>query len=271
MDQAIATARAIYLFAVARPEHLSTPTGTAFEPDQPLRAVAVAPGLVGLIADVPLSDFAGPDAEAKLADAGHVTRCAFRHEELVRAALAQGPAMPLGFATVFSGEAALWAHISPHTYAIADFLDHTAGRDEWALKLVCDRGALVKAIADRLVSEDPAAANAGAGTRYMLEKRALIRGEKQADEHLDQLAADLDALLEPLVADWTERSPRRAPDRDDDLETVRTLALLIDRLALPSARAAADAWAAAHTDTGVALEWTGPWPAYSFVPRLNAE
>lgn len=271
MDQAVATARAIYLFAIARPEHLDTPTGTAFEADQPLRSVAVAAGLVGLIADVPLSDFAGPDAEAKMADAAHITRCAIRHEELVRAALAHGPAMPLGFATVFSGEAALRAHITPHAHAIAEFLDHTSGREEWAVKLVCDRAALVKAIADRLMNEDPAAANVGTGTRYMLEKRALIHAERQAAEHLERLVDDLDALLEPLVADWTERAPRRAPDRDDGVETVRTLALLLDRSALPAARAAADTWTDAHTSTGVALEWTGPWPAYSFVPRLSAE
>ena len=110
--------------------------------------------------------------------------------------------------------------------------------------------------------------DAGEGEAFLLEKRVEQRRrdlERERDEHL---AGNLRERLEPHVADVESADGPGVLGTGDGEDRVASLALLADRASESTVGAELDEVAA---DPAVEVEFTGPWPPYSFAPELGGE
>jgi hypothetical protein len=218
-------------------------------------ALVTEGAVAALVSPVPAAWF----AEGGLAsDPEWVSRQALRHHA-VCGALA-GMALPLAFGAVFSSEAPLRLWLAERAGPLATALARAEGCAEWTLLLREDTPRLeawLDAHDTELARLSGAAAAAGPGTRFLLERRLeRARGEARA-RHLDAAATRLQAAL-------TEHARALTPARTRD-------GMLGVNVLLPGAPPPALENMAGELDaTGVSLTLSGPWPPYAFAREALA-
>jgi hypothetical protein len=230
-------------------------------------------GLDALVLDIAAADITGPVGERNLADIAFLAPRVQRHDALLMHARASGaPVLPCRFATLFASFESLdarLAHIAPR---VLSFLGDIAGRDEWGLKVVVDRpAALARCHAE--LAERAGLSIASAGARYLMERKLRQQAEESVASWIEDRAADVLASVSPFcTGTHVGKVTASSATRDDGRVVVANFALLVDRDHGSSAlRARTTELAAAIGAHGVALELSGPWPVYSFVPSPDAD
>ncbi len=224
--------------------------------------------LAALIREVPLAEFCGPEAEERLRDLAWVGPKACGHEAVIGRAMGVAPAFPVGFATLFRSRAGLAAYLERNHAAIRDFLDRTAGKHEYALKgfAVTDDASVFEALAMEL---HPDLAGVPPGTRYLLRRRMQPALEAALCARAAERAAELPHSLAPLIHACRALATRPGLEPPGRV-AVASLALLVEPMAAPAVREQVERLAADGAAHGLALTLSGPWPPFSFVPRLAA-
>ena len=226
-----------------------------------------AAGLKAVVAECDAGQFVGTTAEQDLADPLKVTALALAHAQQVEGIFRQTAVLPVAFGTVFSNQAAIAQLLRNNRLAIVEFLSRVAGHEEWALKAVVD----AKAGKQRFIECAMAAAQVDwrtpPGARYFQEQ-ALRR--QAAGQFQSVLGQSCRKLGEDLSAWCAGLGDRPLLPRDDGRQTMASWSLLVSakhRDELPARIAALEP---SLTDAQIALELSGPWPAWSFVPRLDS-
>lgn len=254
----------LYVFCVTQAA-VAVPEGPGLTPDTQLERLPQGE-LAAVVCRVPLAEWTGPDAEARLRDLNWLGPRAVRHEAVIELVMAQGPVLPLRFGSLFSSDASVKAWLAAETATIAAFFAESAAFEEWSLK-----GWLAAAQAEAaLLADDPRAKRlpASPGARYLLEQklrqdiaksvRSWARGvEPQVLAALSGLVARTRALR-ALAGDVSGRSE----------EVMFHQALLVPKLRRQELTDKVTELAAELQERGLTLELTGPWPLYSFVPAL---
>lgn len=269
-QDASAPSAGLYLFCVA-PSSLTVLDGLAggegIAPGTALGAVTHQ-DLVAVVCSVPLDEWTGPGSEERLRDIAWLGPRALRHEAVIESVQAQAPVLPLRFGCLFSSEAEVRRWLVVHGVRIAGFLADIAARaEEWSLKGWLDTEL---ATAARLTADERwKALPAAPGARYLREQklrqeidrtvRAWARGlGEQAVQELRTLGAEARALRLPSTPSPSGRNE----------EAAFNFALLVPRLAVAEFKDRIETLHRTLSEQGVSLDLTGPWPLYSFCPRL---
>lgn len=256
------SATRLMLAAVCPAGTLESAERSGYEPSQRARVFPLGP-FEALAVEVPEGYIEGDEGEARLRDVAWLGHRAQRHDELVRFAMRAGPTLPAGFASLFSGPEALGAVLAAHAEEICAHFEHTADCEEWSIRLITDRPALVERELDKLIGD------AGTGSAYLARKRLLPQAQGRADEWCLQRADELLEALGETIIEASER-PLASARRDDARDVVSHDAVLVHKDDLASFEAALDAVASALEAHGVDIELTGPWPVFSFCPALTS-
>lgn len=172
-------------------------------------------GVGALVSRVPRPHFDAPVLCRSLQQRRSFEALLHAHQGALREALALGPVVPFGFATVLPTEAALRALLRRERPRLTGALARLRGKSEWSLKAYAAEhgsGELVNGLHERL-----AATTTGA-TRLPVAERGLAL-------HAAYLVTEAEANVFATLV-WTLA-------RD-------------------------------HGEDGIALELTGPWPAFHF-------
>jgi hypothetical protein len=179
------------------------------------------------------------------------------HAQVVEAIAAAAPAFPFGFGVLLNDPAALRAALAPHLDMLAAFLAGADGRHEWCLKFY------LREVAPR---RGEMALAARSGRDYLAARRALSAQQAARVQAGRRFVEQALARLRPLCEATLCRETGAAPGKG--LTLLANVALLVrvsERAMLLAAVAAMVAPALAE-DTELTL--TGPWPLYSFRPRI---
>lgn len=218
-------------------------------------ALVTEGAVAALVSAVPHAWFAegGPASDPEW-----VARQARRHHAMCRALA--GMALPLGFGAVFDSDARLRLWLAERAAPLAASLDRARGCVEWTLLLREDAARL----ADWLAAHDAglarlaaAAAEAGPGTRFLLEWRLERARRKARARHVEVATARLEAAL-------AEHARALLPARTGmGLAGVTAL--------LPGAPPPfLDDVASELAATGLTVTLTGPAPPYAFAREALA-
>ena len=179
------------------------------------------------------------------------------HERVVEGFANAGPTLPLGFGVVLADPAVLHAALAPHRETLADYFAGAAGRQEWCLKFF---------LRDEAPKRGEMAATARSGLDYLAARRALP-AQRAAREAAGRAFVD-DAFrgVERHCEAVLQREAGAAPAKG--LRLLANLALLVrEENQAPLVRRWRR-WSPRPTAEGLELTMTGPWPLYSFRPRI---
>lgn len=238
------------------------------------RPFALSVGAVAAIVEaVPVAEFRSEALERHLSDPAWVSARARRHHEVVEAIARVAPAIPAKLATVFLGEERLRGLLEAHGHELGSFLERVDGREEWGVRVGAD-SAMLEARADRCVpalavlAEQVARAEPGAA--WLLRKRQSQLRAAESRRLAGELAGEVALEIEGLVEAATEAALRDLPD-SPVAQPILELAVLVKRAERDRFERALAAMAEAHADAGLLVALSGPWPPYSFCPRLEAD
>ncbi|MEO0716457.1 MAG: GvpL/GvpF family gas vesicle protein, partial [Planctomycetota bacterium] len=168
---------------------------------------------------------------------------------------------PSGFGSVFTTREALASRVASCAEHAAEYFDLVRGSHEWSLRIYADRATIKRAVQPTKASE------ATSGADYLRKKQ----GRSSLDAALEQRAlalvdTALDAL-EPTTVDIAER-PVLETDENEGWQ-IAHIALLIDKTNQGSFDEALDQVAETLEPLGLRFTLSGPWPSYSFCPRVG--
>jgi len=263
----------LYLFCLARLSRLPPLPleGTGLDGRSPLQ-VAGFQDLAAVWSLVPVEDFCGPDAEARMQDLTWIGPRVMRHQEVVAGVMRHSPVLPARFGTIFSSWANLEEVLQRHHDTIAGFLERLMDQEEWAVKGLLDRsGVQEKLFSLRLAREAEQLGALSPGTRYFQEQRLRAGCDKEMAQWLKEVCRELWTDLRDYAAEVRERRLLSREATGSDKDMVLNWAFLVPQRAVPGFQARILDANARYAHRGMVFECTGPWPPYSFTPTLDLE
>lgn len=261
----------IYLYCLARLSLLPPLGGAGLDGESPLEVESFR-DLAAVWSAVPLEEFCGEEAEARLRDLAWLAPRVLRHQEVVAGVMQGSPVLPARFGTIFLSRERLAQVLRRHHDAAVAFLEAVAGREEWAVKGMLDgAGAREKRWVLKLAQEAHRLQALSPGKRYFLEKRLRAECDQEVQRWLQGVTR---ALCRDLMDYAVEVREGRLLSREatgSEKEMILNLALLVPQADVDRFQARVRAANASLGEHGLALEATGPWPPYSFCPALDLE
>ncbi|MFD6275582.1 GvpL/GvpF family gas vesicle protein [Streptomyces sp. NPDC060209] len=259
---------ALYVFAVCK---LPDPAAFAGLPGvaagAPLRPLPFG-GLTAIVQTVRAADFTDEVWQARMSDRDELERYARAHHDVVSAAAASCPTVPLPLATLYHGEERAQQALLDETERFLAALRRTANHSEWGVKVYAAASPVPDPSPVQRRSETPAALSRpapGTGLAYLERKRGVQARRERRHEDALRLAETVDAAFQDLAA-----AGRRLRLHAPELEGKGRVQVLNATYLVAEHRAAElDALTRALRDaTGARIDISGPWVPYSFVGEV---
>ncbi|KPC84009.1 MULTISPECIES: GvpL/GvpF family gas vesicle protein [Streptomyces] len=259
---------ALYVFAVCNapdPAVFVRLPGVAVETQlRPLRFG----GLTAIVQTVRAADFTDEAWQTRMSDRDELERYARAHHDVVSAAAASCPTVPLPLATLYHGEERARRALLDETERFRAALERTAGHCEWGVKVYApespppDQGHLPSR------EEAPAARSRpapGAGLAYLERKRGVQAQRERRHEDALRVAETVDAAFQCIAASGRRlRLHAPEPAGQGRVQVLNATYLVAEHQA-----AELDALTRTLRDaTGARIEVSGPWVPYSFVGEV---
>lgn len=224
--------------------------------------------------EIEREQFDGPESEKNLSDLQWLTPRVLAHDTAVKALSNLGPFLPAKFGTLYSNWDTLRAQVEQIHDSIETFLQRIEGKQEWGLKVYVDRLLALTAFASATGQSIEMESETGTGyLKARLRKRML---EQQLDTWITE---QIDHIKQQITNRCSELVERPISNKGESRET-REIAANIAFLATEDAAAnAIDTLASRPSNSSLErdgnsngfleLEWSGPWPVYSFTMRLQ--
>jgi len=261
----------LYLFGLVPADTTTVPAGAGIDGTHPLERLELGE-LTAVISTVSRQEFVGFEAEERLRDLAWVGPRALRHQAVIRDLMEQGPVVPVQFATLFSDAENLRARITRHQALLLAFLERTRNQAEWSVKALYDRKSTLARITKRTLAEQETELAALAPGRRYFEEQKLRKAVES--ELSTTLAETCRWLYERLGETATEACKVRLQTQEQSglaLDMAANWAFLIARSALDAFEQRIDKLSGAGNPGALQLWMSGPWPPYSFSPRLDGD
>jgi hypothetical protein len=220
-----------------------------------------------VVSDVDIEALRAAGADVDVAEGGRLARVVRAHEQVVTAAFACAPTVPMRFGIVYPTRADAERVLRRHAQALRAELDRVGGAGEWTLKIWVDVATLRERLADAEPEVTPATEAGRTGTTYLLQHRARRQIDERVETYVSARIEGLAAALESKSRDWTDVTPGQAVRQGRPL---LARAFLVDAADVPRFNALVDDFAGSTHDMGVQVLLDGPLPAYHFT-RLRLE
>ena len=214
------------------------------------------------------SEFSEENFKKNLSDIQWVELNAREHIVVIRMIMESGTVIPFKFGTIYNSEASLKKFITDYSGSLIENLDNLAGKEEWSVKIYCDRKVLCERIDE--LSEEAASLEkqimaSSPGKAFLLKRKKteLIENEmdrlckKYGQEYYDEFKILSEATyLNNLL-------PKDIAGREDSM--ILNASFLISKNKLAEFKNTVDVLKKKDGNSGFFIESTGPWPPYNFV------
>ena len=213
------------------------------------------------------SDFEGPIAEKNLADIQWLTPRVLAHEAIVSQISQRIPLYPSRFGALFSSLDRIREIASLNALGLQSFFQRIRGKSEWGIKFFGDSARMAVIVAER--DGILQAGKATNGVNY-LKLRQMQRAHtiSAAGVFQSQVALAKEALTQ-RYQDLVSRPILNTTKTSTNEQLLGNLAILVRGGESDDLIAWASDWNEVQfTALGMRAQVTGPWPAYSFCPKL---
>jgi Gas vesicle synthesis protein GvpL/GvpF len=215
--------------------------------------------LAALVAQVPLEEYGEATLRERLNDRAWLEEKARSHEDVLQAAAAVAPVVPLRFGTIYDELDDVERLLDTRAASFGAALDRVRGRVELGVKAWADPARLAAAI-----SGDEPGAEDDSGRAYLQRRQREQRLAAEVAARCAALGESAHQRLLAVAADGVANrpQPRELTGRDETM-------ILNGAYLVPAGddalRAEVERLSAEHEPLGIAYEVTGPWPPHNFV------
>ncbi|WP_329459585.1 GvpL/GvpF family gas vesicle protein [Streptomyces sp. NBC_01497] len=255
---------ATYVFAVCgriAPSALTALPGLA--ENSPVRALPFG-DLTAVVQHVDAAEFTEEAWQERLLDERELERCARAHHQVVSAAAACGPTVPLALATLYRTDERACSALQQDIERFRNALRRIDGRVELGVKVYAPTAVPPRAEPPRTpgIRDTPAP---GAGRAYLERKRGLHQEREQCHTDALRTADTVDSALLVLAA-----AGRRLRAHGQKTSEARGVQVLNATYLVEADRAGefGEAVRSLQGRTGASIEMTGPWVPYSFAGEV---
>ncbi|MFJ5773017.1 GvpL/GvpF family gas vesicle protein [Streptomyces sp. NPDC093094] len=248
-----------YVYAVCRP--FSSPlqvqlTGVAGVPPRQLEHH----GLIAVVSTVPETIFSEEPLREHLEDLDWLTATARAHQGVIDALTAVTTPLPLRLATVFRDDSGVRVMIERHEEEFRRTLERLTGRVEWGVKLYVE---------PEPEPEEPAApaARPASGRDYLRRRRRQSLGAEETWRRAEEFANGLHRTLSAHAEEVRLHAPQNPALSGAAGQNVLNAAYLVPRAQSEEFVELVDR--TKDEATGMRVELTGPWAAYSFTGDMG--
>jgi hypothetical protein len=253
----------IYVYCLVN----SPPHSAVFAESEGLKSISIDDFFV-MVRYVSEDDFSEENFRKHLSDYEWLETNAREHVEVINRIMAYNAVIPFKFGTIFQAESSLKQFITDYSDSLKENFHHTGGREEWSVKMYCDRTKLCKQIDE--LSEEAAALEkqimaSSPGRAYLLKRKKtdLIENEmdriskKFGQEYFDEFKALSESTnLNNLL-------PKEFTGREDTM--ILNATFLVNKSNVTDFKETLEKLKKKDGNSGFLLEITGPWPPFSFI------
>ncbi|WP_173918091.1 GvpL/GvpF family gas vesicle protein [Halobacillus sp. Marseille-Q1614] len=230
--------------------------------------------LSAVVCHVDESEYGEEVLEEKTNQMEWVQKKAFHHHEMLMKLNEEKTIIPMKFCTIYQSENSLAKMIDDYKSQMLTLIEQLDGKEEWNLKIYCDREKLTKLVADHnlnIKEKKEEIAQMSKGRQYLETRKLDQYIEQEAEKEEAQFGSDLHGqLIEWSIQDTVKKNWKRdVTGREEDM--CWNSAYLVPLKDVENFLGLISEASEKHKDSGYILEVTGPWPAYHFVNLLQSE
>ncbi|MFF1695684.1 GvpL/GvpF family gas vesicle protein [Streptomyces sp. NPDC058257] len=241
-----------YVYAICRPFDAALKTQVAGVDGAPPGQLPHH-GLIAVVGTVPERDFAEEPLRRHLEDLDWLSATARAHQAVIDALTVVTTPLPLRLATVFRDDAGVRAMMEEREDALHRTLDRLDGRVEWGVKIHADAETTRPA-------EEPE--KAATGRDYLRQRRQRNRAHEERWQSAEKFADRLHDMLRGHAEDARLHAPQNSALSRESGRNVLNASYLVPR---SDSEAFVELVQGVQGEgSGLRVELTGPWAAYSF-------
>lgn len=221
-----------------------------------------------LVEDVPLEEFWGENLKKNLADQKWLETKILRHNQVITEAAQKWTAIPMKFGTVFESEKSLQNILKEKEDKFKNLLEQLDGKEEWGVKVFCNINTLKEHLSrtnQNLKDIEAALKDKSAGAAFFLKRKKADLLSEASDKIINQYAIAIHEKLAELAVKCCLNKLQPREFTKKETEMILNGAYLILKEKIDMFKSKASDLQQTYAASGLELEMSGPWPAYSFV------
>ena len=213
-------------------------------------------------------EFSEVNFKANLSNAAWLERHAREHIQVIGKIMEAGPVIPFRFGTIYYSFEGLQKFVADFSDSLADNFNHIRGKEEWAVKIYCDRRILSEQIDE--LSEEAASLEAqimesSPGKAFLLKRKKSELIENEMDRLCKGYGQSYFNELRDISMDTALNNllPKEFTGRNDTM--ILNATFLVDQEKAANFCGTVEELRGKARKAGFFVELTGPWPLFSFV------
>ena len=213
------------------------------------------------------SEFSEDNFKRNLADINWLESNAREHIKVISMIMENCTVIPFNFGTIYNNKESLDKFITDYSDSLIENFQHIKGKEEWSVKIYCDRKALCGKIDE--LSEDAAALEkqimaSSPGKAFLLKRKKsdLIDNEMDrlckyyGQEYFDEFKS---------LSEFTSLNNLLPKEFTEDNTMILNATFLVSKTKVAEFINTADTLSKKDKNSGFYIEATGPWPPFSFI------
>jgi hypothetical protein len=213
-------------------------------------------------------EFSEENFKRNLSDIEWLENNAREHVEVITTLMDQNTAIPFKFGTIFNSEDSLRRFITDYSDSLFENFHHIEGREEWSVKIYCDRKSLSQQIDE--LSEETASLEkqimaSSPGKAFLLRRKKSELVENEMDRICKSYGQNYYDEFRKLSVSTNLNNllPKEFTGREDTM--ILNAAFLVNKTKVNDFRNTVDTLRKKDGNSGFFIETTGPWPPFSFI------
>jgi len=221
-----------------------------------------------IIKRVSAAEFSEVNFKANLSNAEWLEKNAREHILVISRIMEAGPLIPFRFGTIYYSREGLEKFVTDFSISLTDNFNYIRGKEEWAVKIYCDR----RILADQIDELSEEASNlevqimgSSPGKAFLLKRKKSELIEIEMDRLCKNFGqAYFNELRDLSIATGLNNLlPKEFTGRNDTMMLNATFLVESEKIGLFSATV--EVMKTKAGKSGFFIEQTGPWPLFSFV------
>ncbi len=223
-----------------------------------------------LASEVSTSEFKGHISEDNI-DMKWLQEKTKKHEKIVENVLKRTELLPVSFGTVLNSVPDCKKFIRKNYDLLLKSLEKLKYKREWNLKVTVIEKTLINKIEikdEKIKNLKDKIETSSTGTAYMLKKRLESLIEEQKEKHLKQVAEKIESnIIKVVIAE--KINERKGPEQKVDEEIIIDKNYLVHQDKKEIFIKNLEKIDKDIQKYGIKMKLIGPWPVYSFVPKIE--